>query len=145
MGGEIAIGYENAGKWSLTVDYLFKACGEYSGNKVFRNLDWNWKNRDKSKKDQEIYDKWVYPSKDNDGKKDSTGKSDDAKNRQNYKTPHGTVEYVSRVAIKGTVNVSKTFSFMIQPAFTYVSNSGNVDGKTEKGFEIAVSVSKKFF
>lgn len=145
VGGEIAIGYENAGKWSLTVDYLFKACGEYSGNKVFRNLDWNWKNRDKSKKDQEIYDEWVYPSKDNDGKKDSTGKSDDAKNRQNYKTPHGTVEYVNRVAIKGTVNVSKTFSFMIQPAFTYVSNSGNVDGKTEKGFEIAVSVSKKFF
>ncbi|MDO4507491.1 MAG: hypothetical protein Q4B64_11150, partial [Spirochaetales bacterium] len=79
------------------------------------------------------------------GKEDSTGKSDDAKNRQNYKTPHGTVEYVNRVALRGTVKASKTLSFMVQPAFTYVSNSGNVDGKTEKGFEVAVSVSKKFF
>lgn len=144
VGGEISIGYENAGKWSVTFDYLFKACGEYSGDKVFRGLDWNWKDRDKSK-DQDIYDKWVYPSGDNDGKTDSNGNADTAKDRQNYRTPHGTTEYVNRIALRGTMTPAKGLSFMVQPAFTYVINSGNTEGETKKGVEIAVSVSKKFF
>ncbi|WP_407396953.1 hypothetical protein [Treponema sp.] len=143
VGGEISIGYENAGKWSVTLDYLFKACGEYSGDKVFRGLDWNWKDRDKSKAAEadSKYKDWAYPSKDYDG----TPGADDAKDKQNYRTPHGTTEYVNRIALRGTMTPAKGLSFMVQPAFTYVINSGNTEGETKKGVEIAVSVSKKFF
>lgn len=128
---------------------MFKACGEYSGDKIFRDLDWDWKNRDKTKfddsGDDHTYDKWPYPSADNDGKADSTGTTDEAKDRQDYKTPHGVNEYVNRIALRGSITPKENLTFMVQPAFTYVINSGNIDGRTKKGFEIAVSISKKFF
>ena len=149
VGGQISLGYEKTDKWSLTIDYLFKACGEYSGDKIFRDLDWDWKNRDKTKfddsGDDHTYDKWPYPSTDNDNNADSTGTTDEAKDRQDYKTPHGVNEYVNRIALRGSITPKENLSFMVQPAFTYVINSGNIDGRTKKGFEIAVSIAKKFF
>lgn len=144
VGGEISLGYEKSEKWSLTVDYLFKACGEYSGDKVFRNLDWNWKDLDKSS-DQDIYTQWPYPSKENNGEKDSTGNSDNAKKRQRYSTPHGVVEYVNRIALRATITPSPNLTFLVQPAFTYVINSGNLQGRIRNGFEMAVSISKKIY
>lgn len=152
-GGELSIGYEKAGVWSVTLDYVFKACGEYSGNKIFRNLDWNWKNRDKMPESDSVasssdskYSKWPYPSRDNDGKVDSTGSSDDAKKRQEYSTPHGShIEYVNRISLRGTLTPVENLTFMVQPSYTHVTNYGNQSGRTKSGFEIAVSVSKKFF
>lgn len=144
VGGEISFGYEKSGAWSLTVDYLLKACGRYSGDKVFRGLEWDWKNRDKSKNGQD-YHLWVYPSDDNDLATDSTGKIDDAKTRQKYKTPHGIIEYVNRVSLKGTLTPVENLSIMVQPSYTHIYNLGNKLGENKGGFEIAVSVSKKFF
>lgn len=144
VGGEIAVGYE-AEKWSLTLDCLFKACGTYSGDKVFQNYDFNWKNRDKSKEsdevaksDDSIYKDWVYPSKDTDG-------YEVAKEKQGYSTPHGTNEYVTRVSLRAAAKPVKDLEVMLQPSFTYVANYGNMEGRTRQGFEIAVSVSKKLF
>ena len=92
------------------------------------------------------YSKWPYPSRDNDGKVDSTGSSDDAKKRQEYSTPHGShIEYVNRISLRGTLTPVENLTFMVQPSYTHVTNYGNQSGRTKSGFEIAVSVSKKFF
>ncbi len=142
-GGQLSVSYEVPAKWSLGFDYLFKACGEYSGMRVFDEY------LNKGKKNSERYNEnnrdefntsgdWVYPNPDRD--KDGTSTlSDDAKKRQSYTGPHGTVKYVNRIAIKGTYFVNPDFSVSFCPAFTAVFNNGHVTGNKDYGWEAAIS------
>lgn len=140
-GGQLALSYEVPGKWSLGFDYLFKACGEYSGMNVFDLLN-------KGKKSSDCYNEnnrnkfdntsdWVYPrpEEDTEGNKDYT----EAKRRQSFTGPHGTVKYVNRLALKGTYFVNSDWSFSVEPSFAAVFNNENKKGQNDYGWEVAFS------
>lgn len=136
-GGELLAGYEVPGKWSLDFGYLFKACGEYSGTKVF-NKDLKYDGKTPSDVDLK---EWAYPNH----KTTVSGQTkEEAKRRQNFKAPHGTAELYNRFSIRGMYFINNSTSVVVQPSFVLVFNSGNIKNRTEKGFEFVLGASHRF-
>lgn len=138
VGCEVSVGYEVPQKWSVTFDYVFKACGELSGNKVFKRPStieyWDQETYPDISVDKAAEDAWVFPT-------DSNGYG----NASNWTTPHGTPEYVNRIALRATYNPVERLTLVLQPSYTFISNFRNVSGEKEGCFEIAIAASMKLF
>lgn len=133
IAGELSAGYEVPGKWALNLNYLFKASGEYSGTKVFTDeLDWGGTDR------IEEIEYWPYPDSDKEGGQDR------AKKQQGFVTPHGTPEYLNRIALRASFSPSEVFTISAQPAFVFIFNHDNESGEFASGGEFALSAKIKF-
>ncbi len=119
IAGQLNIGYEVPGEWSLTLSYLLKAAGEYSGTKVFN------------------YSTWVYPDSDNEGG------AAWAKEQQSWLAPHGTVEFLHRLSLKAvwTPSSMNYLTIYSMPAFVAAFNHNNQSGVNTFGFEITLGAS----
>lgn len=146
----LSVGYEVPGRWSLTATGLFMARGEMSGTKIFDDgggrYNKNWYNRDWHGKDplfathpNDVKD-WAFPNGTAQGSKT-------AKDRQGLSTPStyngGATEYVLNAALKLSYEPFDYLSLQVQPSYTYVMNSGNIEGKTRHGPELSVSIKIK--
>ena len=136
-----SVGYEIPGRWSLTATGLVMARGEMSGTKVFNGSNYynkNWYGKDKLFPTSG-YDvgQWAFPNANTQGNKA-------AKKKQGLSTPStnngGATEYVLNAALKLTYEPFNYLSVQVQPSYTYVMNSGNVEGKTRHGPELSVSI-----
>ncbi len=135
MSGELNLGYEVPGRWSLNASYLLMARGEYSGTSVFSATDWGGTKTDES--DITTGD-WVYPS--SDIYPDGQGK-EEAKRRQKLSTPSGTAEYVNRIALRGSYSPFDYLTLTVQPAYVFIFNRDHVKGKSDQGVEFTVAAS----
>ncbi len=137
ISAQLNFGYEKPGKWSVTASYLFKAAGEYSGTKIFtEELDWGGVKTDFDERDDNDLNKWAYPDRDAQG-------IEEAKRRQHLVTPSGTPEYSNRISVKGTLSMNDWFTLTAQPAYTFIYNFNNTEGKFAHGIEFAVSANIK--
>ena len=137
---KLAVGYEVPGRWSLTATGLFMARGEMSGSKVFDGRSWHGRERTNfvspnlSNWDVQT---WAFPNAKTQG-------TNEAKARQKQSTPSnyhdGATEYVLNAALKLTYEPFDYLSVQVQPSYTYVMNSGNVEGETRHGPELSVSI-----
>lgn len=141
-GCELLVGYEIPGKWSVDFGYLFKACGEYSGTKVF-NKGLNYDGKTSSVVD---LNHWAYPDRkyNEDPSLDDDARRKDAKRRQKFTSPHGTAELYNRFSIRGIYFINSSTSVVVQPSFVLVFNSGNIKDRTETGFEFAMGATHRF-
>ncbi|MBP5176547.1 MAG: hypothetical protein ILP07_11650 [Treponema sp.] len=130
IAGKLSAGYEVPGKWNVGASYLFAACGEYSGSKVFTEaLNWGGVNR----YDEDL-DEWVYPNADK-----PTQGFDEAKRRQSWLAPHGTPEFINQITLSGGWNPTDYLSLSAQPSLVFVFNRNNIEGNFEIGWEFALS------
>lgn len=120
---QIAAGYEVPDKWSVDLAYNFAAKGEFAGTRIFDSDHANWQKSDLS------FDETVWPYKDPDN---------------TLKAPHGVVEYVNSVTVKGTYKPVDYLSFMVQPSYVFMFNHNHVKNQSRQGFEIAFSVKTQF-
>lgn len=126
---QLSFGYEHD-NWSITAGYLFKACGEYSGTKVFKGKnDCDWGGQDRVPD----LDKWVYPDTSKDG-------FEEAKRKQSLVTPSGIPEYVNRISLCAKWSPVSAVTLAVRPACVFIFNSGNVSDNFKCGLETAVSV-----
>ncbi len=131
IAGKLSLEYEKPARWSIGASYLLKVCGVYSGNKLFKDLDWH------EGKEYDLNDgTWAFPDSDSQG-------YDEAKSRQDAKTPYGTNEYVNTIVLKGSFSPKENITFVFQPAYTFVINYNNEKGKKESGFEAILSMNIK--
>jgi len=134
---EAKISYEVPEKYSIDLTYLFMARGEMSGNKVFENLEWGGQYTDFPYRDGENDGKdnvkdWAYPD-------NSAQGHDEAKRRQGLTCPSGTAELVNRISSRMTLYPNDWLTIAFQPAYVLIFNHNNESGKTEHGFEFALS------
>ena len=145
IAGELSVGYEKPGKWSLDVIYLFLVQGDNAEKTIFYDAasDTWYSSTDNDNEDiREAYgteatipDNWAYPTK--------GGKSRDAQ------TPSGCPKYTHRVSVRGKWHANEWLTFTCQPSFVVILNNVGASGfhergNTDFGFEIAASVSINF-
>lgn len=135
--GKLSFSYERPGRWSLGASYLLKACGEYSGTKVFRNMDWHEGKEFDTESEDALRD-WAFPDSGSQGEQE-------AKRRQKLRTPSGTNEYVNVISLRGSFSPKETVTLVLQPSYTVAVNFNNEQGRTERGFEIAFAANIRFF
>ncbi len=139
IAGELTLGYEKPQKYNVDFTYLFMAKGEMSGTKVFNwdGLDWGgqdtWVGSDNNEED---FSSWCYPDKGIQGL--ST-----AKKMQGWITPTGIPEYVNRISSRVTLYPLSWLTVVCQPAYVFIFNHNNHEGKFAQGFEIALAVECK--
>ena len=130
IAGKLSAEYEVPGKWNISASYLFAACGEYSGSKIFTDeLNWGGTNRDNP-----IIDEWVYPDADK-----STQGYEEAKRRQAWLAPHGTPEYINQISLSAGWAPTNYLTICAQPSFTFVFNRNNIKENFEAGWELTLS------
>jgi hypothetical protein len=113
------VGYEVARTWSLTFSFLFAAQGELSDTSIFDEKD----------EVDEATGKIIIPAKYR-----TTHDGVDAV------TPTGIPRYTSTFSLKGTWSPYSWLNLMLQPGYRIINNHDHVSGKTEHGFEIALSI-----
>lgn len=124
IAGDITVGYQKPGKWSLDFTYLYLCQGENAGSNVFNNLGWGG---------TDVYfdmanaDKWAYPTSTNGV-------------NQYAITPTGTPKYTNRVSVRGTWDISPSLSLTAQPSYVIIFNNNNIKGETDWGIETAFAV-----
>ncbi len=153
IAGKLAVGYEVPGRWSLTASGLFMARGEMSGTKIYDNSWWHgndsyFANNMAPRKNMpyptyntdDDVKAWAFPNSKMQGK-------ETAKKKQGLSTPSslngGATEYVLNAALKLNYEPFDYLSLQVQPSYTYVINSGNVEGKTRHGPELSISIKIK--
>lgn len=145
IAGELSVGYENPGKWSLDLIYLFAAQGNNAEKKIFydkKSGTWysstdndNAKIRDAHKTAATTPDSWVYPTTEN-------GIS------QYAETPTDVPKYTHRISLRGKWQATDRLSFTFQPSFVAILNNTGSSGVHERGnneygFEGALAVKVK--
>lgn len=141
IAGQLNAGYEVPGKWGVTLSYQFKACGEYSGTKVFKRDGVDWGGVDfttgtqkgEGAKNDSTW--WVYPDRGS-----SSQSVEEAKRRQALIAPSGIPEYVNTIACRINYSVSPEIKINFQPAYTFIFNRNNVEGEFVSGPEFALSM-----
>ena len=124
---KVALGYEVPESYSIDFAYDFAARGIFSGTKIFKESGWNKKDLSYNESN------WVYPDK---ADKYSDGIS--------YKSPHGTVAFENKIAVKGTWYATSWLTVVVQPGYTFIFNYDNDADKFRHGFEIALSTRINF-
>lgn len=129
--GKISAEYERPGKFSIGLNYIFAARGEFSQKDIFK--EWkrgNYENPDPSE--------WIYPAK-----KDGVEGGYINSYGRKYKTPHTSAgkkaEYDNIIYVRASYSPVKWFTIVAQPAYIFVFNHNNESGKFRHGFEAAIS------
>ena len=133
LSGELNIGYEVPGKWSVRGTYLLMARGEYSGTSVFGGTGWGGTKAADSDIDAA---EWVYPDTDSQGKTE-------AKRRQNLSAPSGIAEYVNRVSLRASYSPFDYLTLTVQPAYVFIFNRDHQKDKNAQGVEFTVAANLK--
>ena len=131
IAGEISIGYENPGKWSLDLIYLFLAQGENAEKSIFYDKNsgtwYSSTDNDNAKiggsKDfptATVPDGWAYPT-------ESNGRN------QYSETPTEVPKYTHRLSLRGKWQATKWLSFTFQPSFVVILNNTGSSGLHERG------------
>ncbi len=123
IAGKFSAGYEKPGKWSVDLNYIFAARGEFSNFDIF--TDYGWINGYTTEKSYEK--NWIYVD------------TPDYEYGRSYSSPHGTAEYDNIVYIKAGYSPLKWLTLIAQPAYLFVFNHNNVSGNFQHGFEAALS------
>lgn len=125
VAGKFHAEYEQPGKFSVDLNYIFAARGEFSQKDIFK--EWRRGNYVNLEPDE-----WIYPTK--------TGEN--AYGRK-YKTPHTSAgnkpEYDNIIYLRASYSPTKWFTIVAQPAYIFVFNHNNEAGKFRHGFEGAIS------
>lgn len=125
VAGKFHAEYEQPGKFSVGLNYIFAARGEFSQKDIFK--EWRRGNYVNLEPDE-----WIYPTK--------TGEN--AYGRK-YKTPHTSAgnkpEYDNIIYLRASYSPTKWFTIVAQPAYIFVFNHNNEAGKFRHGFEGAIS------
>ena len=142
IAGELSLGYENPGKWSVDVIYLFLCQGNNAEKNIFYDkTTGRWyqatdEDNEEIKKahgaDDATPDNWTYPTKTNGHPSDE-------------QTPVGVPKYTHRISVRGKWQATDYLSFSFQPSFVAVLNKTGSSGVHERGnnefgFEFAASV-----
>ncbi|MCR5046651.1 MAG: hypothetical protein K6A42_08745 [Treponema sp.] len=133
IAGKFSVGYEKPGKWSLDLNYIFAARGEFSSDDIFKVYNkkiYNWINGMTTKQRYET--KWIYV--------DNPAYA----NGRDFSAPHGIVEYDNVIYLKGSWSPLKWLTFVAQPAYIFVFNHNHTSGRFEHDFEIALSCRMDF-
>lgn len=145
IAGELSVGYENPGKWSLDLIYLFAAQGKNAEKSIFydkASKTWysstdndNTKIKTGHKSDVTTPDGWCYPTSENGI-------------NQYAETPTDVPKYTHRVSLKGKWQATDWLSFTFQPSFVAILNNTGSSGfhergNNEYGFEGALAVKLK--
>ena len=130
IAGELSIGYEKTGSWSLDLIYLFMAQGNNAEKSIFYDKasdTWysstdndNAKIRDAHSSTDATPDNWAYPTKNN-------GKN------QYAETPTDVPKYTHRISLRGKWQATKSISFTFQPSFVVILNKTGASGLHERG------------
>lgn len=127
---QVALGYENPGKWSCDMFYNFSARGEYSGTKLFRKAEWQISNLECKNPSE-----WNYAESD---------ELEKQKYIRSFQCPHGTPEYVNKISVRGKYQILNWMSVMFQPSYTFIFNQGNKADQFKHGVEFALSLKMEF-
>ncbi|MCR5046473.1 MAG: hypothetical protein K6A42_07835 [Treponema sp.] len=128
IAGKFSAGYEKPGKWSLDLNYIFAARGEFSSDDIFTN--YGWINGKTSKQRYET--RWIYV----DSPYYAYGRE--------FSAPHGVVEYDNVIYLRGSWSPLKWLTLVAQPAYILSFNHNHKSGDFEHGFEIALSCRMDF-
>ncbi len=123
IAGKLSVGYEKPGKWSLDLNYIFAARGEFSNFNIFTNFGWI----NGSTTDKDLARHWIYV----DNEKYKYGRE--------FSSPHGTAEYDNVIYLKASWSPLKWLTVVCQPAYIFVFNHNNKSGNFQQGFEMALS------
>ena len=140
IAGELSVGYENPGVWSVDLIYLFLCQGNYAEKSIFYDeASKTWYSstdgdNDDISGDDHTPDNWPYPTTTN-------GKASDEQ------TPTGVAKYTHRISVRGKWQATDWLSFTFQPSFVAIlNNTGSSEnavhekGNNEFGFEAAFSM-----
>ena len=130
IAGELSIGYEKPGSWSLDLIYLFMAQGNNAEKSIFYDKAsdtwYSSTDNDNAKigaahsSTDATPDNWAYPTKDN-------GKN------QYAETPTDVPKYTHRISLRGKWQATKSISFTFQPSFVVILNKTGASGLHERG------------
>lgn len=126
--GKFSVAYEKPGKWSLGLNYIFAARGEFSSDDIFtvyKNDVYNWINGHTTERRYET--RWIYV----DNPKYALGRE--------YASPHGIAEYDNIIYLRASYSPLKWLTFVAQPAYIMAFNHNHKSGNFEHGFEMALS------
>ena len=129
VAGKFHAEYEQPGKFSVGLNYIFAARGEFSQKDIFK--EWRRGNYVNPSEGE-----WIYPAKKTDG-------SYNEEYGRKYKTPHTSAgnkpEYDNIIYLRASYSPTKWFTIVAQPAYIFVFNHNNESGKFRHGFEGAIS------
>ncbi len=125
IAGKISAGFEKPGKWSLFLNYIFAARGEFSSDSIFGT--WGWNNTE-----EKYAKRWIYV--------DSPG----YEYGRELKSPHGIAEYDNIFYLRGEWKPLDWLTLVAQPSYIFAFNYGHKDGNFQQGFEMALSVRIEF-
>lgn len=122
---QIAAGYEKPDAWSVDLAYTFAAKGEFSSQKLFKNLNWY-------KKDLSSFNESEWPY------------TDSFPADPSLHAPHGTPEYVNTISVKGSYKLADWMTIVFQPSYTFIFNYNNITNETRQGLELVLSLRFEF-
>lgn len=125
IAGKLSVGYEKPGKWSLDLNYIFAARGEFSNFNIFTNFGWI----NGSTTDKDLARHWIYVDNNEHG----------FPYGREFSSPHGTAEYDNVIYLKASWSPLKWLTLVCQPAYIFVFNHNNKSGNFQQGFEMALS------
>lgn len=129
VAGKFHAEYEQPGKFSVGLNYIFAARGEFSQKDIFK--EWRRGNYVNPSEGD-----WIYPAK-------KTNGSYNEEYGRKYKTPHTSAgnkpEYDNIIYLRASYSPTKWFTIVAQPAYIFVFNHNNEAGKFRHGFEGAIS------
>ena len=131
IAGELSLGYENPGKWSLDVIYLFMAQGNNAEKSIFYDKTsetwYSSTDNDNAKiggnsdfPNATVPDGWVYPTNENGI-------------NQYAETPTDVPKYTHRLSVRGKWQATESLSFTLQPSFVAILNKTGDSGVHERG------------
>ena len=131
IAGKFSASYVKPGKWSVGLNYIFAARGEFSNFDIFTSskyIDTPWVNGKTSGHDRGS--RWIYvdPSE---GGMYPYGRE--------FSTPHGIPEYDNVIYLRASYSPTKWLSLVAQPAYIFVFNYNNEEYNFQQGFEMSLS------
>ena len=126
IAGKFSAAYEKPGKWSVQLNYIFAARGEFASDDIFsKYTQFPWVNGHTN--DMNYAGHWIYV----DNPKYQYGRE--------YASPHGVAEYDNVIYVRASWSPLKWLTLVAQPAYIFVFNHNHESGNFQQGFEMALS------
>lgn len=135
IAGQLALGYEKPGKWSVGLDYLCAAQGENDEGLFSQKKRVKVTLEDGSQVEEDWYD--YYPRV-----KINTGSAteQEAAAQARYMGLTGTVEYRNQLALSGSYHILENLKVSGKCVYTFTFNNRNVPDNFQQGVELALAI-----
>ena len=130
IAGKISASYERPGRWSVALNYIFAARGEFASDDIFTK--YGWINGHTTERRYEGH--WIYVDNDNPGNRYG----------REFSSPHGIAEYDNVIYVRASWSPLKWLTLVGQPAYIFVFNHNHKTGNFRQGFEMALSCRMDF-